>query len=471
MFQRRELSEFEKQYIDESTRLAIRNNTIDPELFERFNVKRGLRNADGTGVLVGLTGIGDVHGYIVDENEKVPVEGRLRYRGYDLGDLIKGFQQENRHGFDEVTYLLLFGQLPAVSQLEHFRGMLDACRDLPDGFTENMILKSPSPDVMNKLARSVLGLYSYDQNPEDISVKNVLRQCIELISRFPTMVAYGYQAKHHYHDNGSLFIHKPLPGLSTAQNLLRMIRADAKYTDLEAEVLDMALVLHAEHGGGNNSAFTLHVVSSADTDTYSAIAAAVGSLKGPKHGGANIKVAKMMEYIQKSVEDWEDEEALKSLLWKIVKKKKFDRKGLIYGMGHAVYTISDPRAVILREKASELAKVKDRVKEYNLYRAVERLGGEVLSEIKGVSRPFAANVDFYSGFVYDMLNIPRELYVPIFAVSRIAGWSAHRIQEIVCGEKIMRPAYKSISYNLSYVPLNARVEEKAFGYDNVRNHG
>jgi citrate synthase len=460
IFQRRELSEFEKQYLDETAQMTIENNTIDPDLYERFNVKRGLRNSDGTGVLVGLTCIGDVHGYIVDENEKVPVEGRLRYRGYEVGDLIAGFQQENRPGFDETTFLLLFGQLPTVSQLEHFKGMLDACRDLPDGFTENMILKSPSPDVMNKLARSVLGLYSYDENPEDISVKNVLRQCIELISRFPTMVAYGYQAKQHYYNNKSLFIHKPLPGLSTAQNLLRMIRANATYTDLEAEVLDMALVLHAEHGGGNNSAFTLHVVSSADTDTYSAIAAAVGSLKGPRHGGANIKVAKMMDYIQKTVENWENDDVLRDLLWKIVKKKVFDRKGLIYGMGHAVYTLSDPRAVILREKAAELAEATGRMNEYNLYRAVERIGGEVLYDIKGASRAFAANVDFYSGFVYDMLNIPRELYVPIFAVSRIAGWSAHRIQEIVAGGKIMRPAYKSISDKLSYIPLTMRAVEK-----------
>jgi citrate synthase len=453
--QRRELSEFEKQYLDEAARLAVEKNTIDPELFTKYNVKRGLRNTDGTGVLVGLTSIGDVHGYIVDDNEKVPVEGRLRYRGIEIEDIVNGFQKDKRHGFNEAIYLLLFGHLPTNGQLEHFKGMLDACRDLPDGFTENMILKSASPDVMNKLARSVLGLYSYDEQAEDISVKNVLRQCIELISRFPTMVAYAYQAKSHYYDNKSLFIHKPLPGLSTAQNLLRMIRADAKYTDLEADVLDLALVLHAEHGGGNNSAFTLHVVTSADTDTYSAIAAAVGALKGPKHGGANIKVASMMEYLQKSIKDWKDEGAIKDLLIRLVKKKVFDRQGLIYGIGHAVYTLSDPRAVILRAKAESLAVAKKRMDEFVFYKLIERLGVEVLSEMKPGAN-FAANVDFYSGFVYDMLNIPRELYVPIFAVSRIAGWSAHRIQGIVSGGKIIRPAYKSISEKKLYTPLLQR---------------
>lgn len=451
----RKISEFEKEYLDEGAKLAITNSTIDPDLYIKFNVKRGLRNVDGTGVLVGLTSVGDVHGYIVDDNEKVPVEGRLRYRGYDVEDIINNCLVDKRFGYNEVTYLLLFGNLPSKEQLEHFKGMLDVCRELPDGFTENMILKSASRDVMNKLARSVLGLYSYDPNPDDISVKNVLRQCITLISRFPTMVAYGYQAKSHYYDNKSLFIHKPQPGLSTAENLLRMMRADGKYSRLEAEVLDLALILHAEHGGGNNSAFALHVVASADTDTYSAIAAAVGSLKGPKHGGANIKVASMMEYIQKKLKNWDDEAEIRNLLINILKKKKFDRKGLIYGIGHAVYTLSDPRAVILRNKAADLAKVKKRMDEYNLYRRIERVSIEILNEFKP-GNSFCANVDFYSGFVYDMMGIPRELYVPIFAVSRIAGWSAHRIQEIVGGGKIIRPAYKSVSERLSYIPLSER---------------
>ncbi|MBN1578793.1 MAG: citrate/2-methylcitrate synthase [Chitinispirillaceae bacterium] len=450
------MSEFEKQYLDDAARLAITSNTIEPELYTRYNVKRGLRNADGTGVLVGLTSIGDVHGYIMVDNEKVPDKGRLRYRGIEIEDIVDGFQKEHRLGFNEVVYLLLFGVLPSAQQLEHFRGMLDACRELPEGFTENMILKAPSSDIMNKLARSVLASYSYDENPDDISVKNVLRQCIELISRFPTMVAYGYQAKNHYYDNKSLYIHKPQSGLSIAQNFLHMIRADSSFTEIEAEMLDLALVLHAEHGGGNNSAFALHVVSSTDTDTYSAIAAAVGSLKGTKHGGANIKVANMMDFIRESLADWKDEDELRHLLQKILNKEAFDQTGLIYGIGHAVYTISDPRTVVLREKAAELASVKNREDEYHLYQTVERLAPLVLAGVRERGKVIATNVDFYSGFVYDMLNIPRELYTPIFAISRIAGWSAHRIQEIVSGGKIIRPAYKSISERQPYIPLAQR---------------
>lgn len=452
----RETSEFERQYLDRAVDLAISSSSINPELFVKYNVKRGLRNADGTGVMVGLTSIGDVHGYIMDENEKVPVEGRLRYRGIEIEDIVNGFQQEKRHGFNEVAYLLLFGDMPDAGELEHFKGMLDACRDLPAGFTENMILKAPSPDIMNKLARAVLASYSYDHNPDEINIKNVLRQCIELIARFPTMVAYGYQAKNHYYDNKSLFIHNPQPGLSTAQNFLHMVRPDSTYTALEAEVLDLALVLHAEHGGGNNSAFALHVVSSSDTDTYSAIAAAVGSLKGPKHGGANIKVATMMDYIQSAVKDWADDDEVCSVLEKIINKEAFDRTGLVYGMGHAVYTISDPRATILKSKACDLATVKNRLDELKLYQSIERLSPKVFAERKKTDKLIAANVDFYSGFVYDMLNIPRELYTPIFAISRIAGWSAHRIQEIVSGGKIFRPAYKSICEKKSYIPLEQR---------------
>ncbi len=454
--QRRELSEFEKQYLDDAARLATTNNSIPPELYPRYNVKRGLRNADGTGVLVGLTSIGDVHGYIMVDNEKVPDKGRLRYRGIEIEEIVNGFQKENRFGFNEVIYLLLFGVLPTGRQLDHFGGMLDACRELPEGFTENMILKAPSPDIMNKLARAVLASYSYDDNPDDISVKNVLRQCIGLISRFPTMVAYGYQAKCHYYDNKSLYIHNPQPGLSTAQNFLHMIRPDSSYSKLEAEMLDLSLVLHAEHGGGNNSAFTLHVVSSTDTDTYSSIAAAVGSLKGGKHGGANIKVAKMMDFIRGSLTDWKDEDEIKHILQKILKKEVLDQTGLIYGIGHAVYTISDPRTIILRGKAAELASVKNREDEYQLYQTVERLAPAVLMGVKESGKTLATNVDFYSGFVYDMLNIPRELYTPIFAISRIAGWSAHRIQEIVSGGKIIRPAYKSISERQAYIPLAER---------------
>lgn len=452
----RRLSDFEIQCLDDATKVAIKNNSINPELYQKYNVKRGLRNSDGTGVLVGLTSIGDVHGYIMDENEKVPVEGRLRYRGIDVEEIVQGFQKEKRFGFTETVYLLLFGHLPNYEELENFKGMRDACIELPDGFFENMILKAPSPDIMNKLARAVLASYSYDPNPDDIGIKNVLRQCIELIARFPIMVAYAYQTKCHYYDGKSLFIHKPQPGLNTAQNLLHLIRPDSSYTDIEAETLDLALVLHAEHGGGNNSAFALHLVTSSDTDTYSAIAAAVGSLKGPKHGGANIKVVNMIDNIKESVKDWKDDDELSAYLARIIKKEVFDQKGLIYGIGHAVYTLSDPRAIILREKAAELAAAKSRADEYQLYRSIERLTPKVFAQTKENTKILAANVDFYSGFVYDMLNIPRELYTPIFAISRIAGWSAHRIEEIISGGRIIRPAYKSVSERHSYIPMEQR---------------
>ncbi|NLW29856.1 MAG: citrate/2-methylcitrate synthase [Fibrobacter sp.] len=453
---RREITEFEKQYLEQSSEIAIMNNCIDAETYSRYNVKRGLRNNDGTGVLVGLTRIGDVHGYIMDENEKVPVEGRLRYRGIDIGDIVEGFQADKRFGFNEVAYLLLFGYLPDKLQLENFKDMLDSCRDLTAGFTENMILKAPSSNIMNKLARAVLASYSYDDNPDDLSIKNVLRQCIELIARFPTMIAYGFQAKSHYYDGKSLFIHNPQSGLSTAQNFLHMIRPDSSFTDLEAETLDLALVLHAEHGGGNNSAFALHVVSSSGTDTYSAIAAAVGALKGPKHGGANIKVASMMEDICNNVKDWSDEDQIAAYLTKILNKEAFDHTGLIYGMGHAVYTLSDPRAIILRNKAEELAKEKSRTDEFELYRRIERIAPQVFNKVKGNKKTVSANVDFYSGFVYDMLNIPRDLYTPIFALSRIAGWSAHRIEELVSGGRIIRPAYKNVSKRKHYISLDQR---------------
>jgi citrate synthase len=452
----RGVSEFERQYLDDLTRKSVTSSTIDPQLYHKYNVKRGLRNADGTGVLVGLTSIGDVHGYIIDEGEKVPVEGRLRYRGIELDEIVRGFQAEKRHGFNETAYLLLFGCLPTRDQLTHFSEMLDTCRDLPDGFTENMILKAPSADIMNKLARAVLASYSYDANPDDIGIRNVLRQCIEMIAMFPTMAAYGYQAKRHYYDNQSLFIHKPKPGLSTAENFLHLVRPDSTYTSLEAEILDLALVLHAEHGGGNNSAFALHVVTSSDTDTYSALAAAVGALKGPKHGGANIRVAEMFDAIKVNVKDWKDDDEISAYLAKILRKETFDRKGLIYGIGHAVYTLSDPRAIILRDKAEELACEKSRVDEYKLYRAVERCAPRAIANHRKQVRPLATNVDFYSGFVYSMLNIPRELYTPIFAIARVAGWSAHRIEEITSGGKIIRPAYKSVVDKVQYMPMEKR---------------
>jgi len=452
----RKETEFERQYLSDLTEIAIKENTIESSLYNKYNVKRGLRNADGTGVLVGLTNLGDVHGYVLDEGEKTPVVGHLRYRGIDVENIVEGFQKDKRFGYNEVAYLLLFGNLPNAEQITHFRGMLDACRELPDGFMDNMILKSPSPDVMNSLARSVLASYSYDSNPDCLDIKNVLRQCIELIARFPTMVAYGYQAKCHFYDKKSLVIHKPQDGMSTAQNFLHMIRPDSAFTDLEAEVLDLALVLHAEHGGGNNSSFTLHTVASSDTDTYSSIAAAVGSLKGPKHGGANIKVSAMIEDIMAGVKNWSDDNEVFDYLAKIIRKEAFDRSGLVYGMGHAVYTLSDPRAVILRQKAEELAKSKSFIDEFNLLCSIERLTPQVFAKVKGVEKAMSANVDLYSGLVYKMLNIPKELYTPIFAISRIAGWSAHRIEEIVSGGRIVRPAYKNVSRQRPYIPLEER---------------
>lgn len=442
--------------LEELTLLVENKNKIDPEYYNKFNVKKGLRNSDGSGVLVGLTEIGEVHGYVIDEGEKKPDWGRLSYRGINVEDIVNGFQTESRFGFEEVCYLLLFGELPSSQKLDEFNDLLGSHRTLPHGFTEDMILKAPSNDIMNKLARSVLASYSYDQNPDDTSAKNLLRQSIELIASFPTMMAYGYQAKSHYHGNNSLFIHMPKKELGTAENILHMIRPDNKYTKTEAELLDLALVLHAEHGGGNNSSFATRVVSSTGTDTYSAIAAAVGSLKGPKHGGANAKVMAMIDDIKENVSNWEDPDEIESYLIKILKKEVGDKSGLIYGMGHAVYTLSDPRAILLKEKALELAKEKNRVSEYNLYTYIESLSPKVFFDVKGSGKDISANVDFYSGFVYSMLNIPPELYTPIFAVSRIVGWCAHRIEELVSIQRIIRPAYKSVLTRKKYLPISER---------------
>lgn len=444
------------EILQELTGHAEARNRIPLELYRKYGVKRGLRNDDGSGVLVGLTEIGDVHGYIYDEGDRVPVEGRLTYRGIDIKDIVRGFEQEKRPGYEEAAYLLLFGDLPDKDQLEQFRALLGSKRELPEGFTENMILKNPSNDIMNKLARSVLVSYSYDDNPDDISVRNVVRQSLELISRFPTLAAYGYQAKRHYYDQKSLFIHRPREQLTTAENLLHMIRPDSSYTPLESATLDLALVLHAEHGGGNNSTFTIHVVSSSGTDTYSAIAAAVGSLKGPLHGGANKQVKAMMADIKANVKDWSDEKEVAAYLGRIVRKEAFDRTGLIYGIGHAVYTLSDPRAILLDEKSGELAGEKSLDEEYHLYKTVARLAPVVLSEHKNTEMFVSPNVDFYSGFVYDMLNIPEELYTPIFCIARMAGWSAHRIEEIVSGGRIIRPAYRNVYKRREYVPLDRR---------------
>ncbi|MBI9097384.1 MAG: citrate/2-methylcitrate synthase [Spirochaetaceae bacterium] len=447
---------FDIKHLNEYTDLINHNSKIPLDLYEKYSVKRGLRNKDGTGVLVGLTEIGDVHGYIMEEGDKIPVQGRLRYRGYNVQDIVKGFQHCRRHGFEETAFLLLLGDIPKTTDLDDFYAELGKRRQLPDSFAEDMILKAPSSNIMNKLARSILALYSFDENPEDNSIPNVLAQSMNLIAQFPTIVAYAFQAKEHYFNGKSLYIHTPIPTLSTAENLLLMVRPDKKFTPLEAEVLDLALVLHAEHGGGNNSAFSTHVVSSSGTDTYSAMAAAVGSLKGPLHGGAAIRVREMMEDLMKEVKDWKDEEEVTAYLTATLKKQKYDKKGLIYGMGHAVYTISDPRAVLLRARAGDLSLEAGRTDEYNLYCLVEKLSQDIFDKIKGNGKRICANVDFYSGFVYSMLNIPSELYTPIFAVSRITGWCAHRIEEIVSGGRIIRPAYKSVSVKKEYISLTDR---------------
>lgn len=450
-------SKITDKMIEKLSSRAVLNDPINPDLYEKYDVKRGLRNANGTGVLVGLTRIGDVVGYEIGASgEKIPVPGRLMYRGYDVVDLVKDAESHDDYCYEQCAYLLLMGELPTKEELQNFRDFLGNVRSLPPNFTEDMIMKAPSQDIMNKLARGVLASYSYDENPEDRSVPNIMRQCIELISRFSTLAAYGYQARRRYYENQSMFIHNPIPALSTAENFLHLIRPDGKYTKLEAQVLDLALIIHAEHGGGNNSSLTVHVVSSADTDTYSAIAAAVGSLKGRRHGGANIRVVEMMDEIKENVKDWSSEKEIRDYLYKIAKKQAFDKTGLIYGMGHAVYTISDPRALLLREKAKQLAEEKGCLEEFNLYRTIEQVAPEILMEVHHSDKRICANVDLYSGFVYSMLNIPRELFTPIFAISRIAGWSAHRIEEIVAGGRIYRPAYKNVCEERKYIPIDDR---------------
>ncbi len=439
-------------------KLAVHNDPINPELYKTYDVKRGLRNANGTGVLVGLTRIGDVVGYEIKDGQKIAIPGRLVYRGYNVEDLIHDAEKNKQFGYEQCAYLLLFGELPTQDKLDTFKQYLGEFRSLPEHFTEDMIMKAPSSDIMNKIARGVLASYSYDEDPENRSVGNVVKQCIQLIARFSTLASYGYQAKRRYYDNKSMFIHNPKPELSTAENFLRLIRSDKTYTRLEAETLDLALILHAEHGGGNNSSLTVHVVSSADTDTYSAMAAAVGSLKGRRHGGANIKVMEMMDDIKSNVKDWTSEKEVGNYLMKIARKEAGDRSGLIYGMGHAIYTISDPREVLLKAKAKKLAKEKGEEfqKELALYELIEKLSPAIIQEVHHSDKSICANVDMYSGLVYSMLNIPRELFTPIFAISRIAGWSAHRIEEIVSGGRIYRPAYKNVSTERPYVPIQER---------------
>ncbi|CZT57995.1 citrate/2-methylcitrate synthase [Solibaculum mannosilyticum] len=442
--------------IRELTQLCLDNSAIDPSLYTKYKVNRGLRDLNGKGVLTGLTEISEIKSSEIVDGETVPCEGKLYYRGIDIEEIVGGFIREKRFGFEEATYLLLFGDLPNKDQLDHFTQILANYRSLPTSFVRDIIMKAPSPDMMNTLARSVLTLYSYDTNANDISIPNVLRQCLQLIALFPLLSVYGYQAYSHYHDGKSLFIHNPLPELSTAENILRILRPDEKYTELEARILDLALVLHAEHGGGNNSTFTTHVVSSSGTDTYSVIAASLGSLKGPKHGGANIKVVQMFEDMKKSLSDWTDEDAVADYLKKLLHKQAFDKAGLIYGMGHAVYSLSDPRANIFKKFVKSLSEEKGLTDEFQLYSTVERLAPQIISEERKIYKGVSANIDFYSGFVYSMLNLPLELYTPIFAISRISGWSAHRIEELINAGKIIRPSYKNVAPRRDYIPIAER---------------
>ena len=430
------------------------NGHIDPELYDRYEVKRGLRYKSGRGVLTGLTEIGEVKSYTIDDGEMIPCEGKLYYHGVDIEQIVEGFTSEGRFGFEEVTYLLIFGEQPTEEQLSEFRKLLAEYRLLPTSFVRDIIMKAPSKDMMNTLARSVLTMYSYDELSDDTSISNVLRQSLQLIAVFPLLSVYGYQAYNHYQKGHSLFIHTPPADLSTAEAILYMLRPDCKYTELEARLLDICLVAQAEHGGGNNSTFTTHVVSSSGTDTYSSVAASLGSLKGPKHGGANKKVVEMFEDIKENVKNYEDEEEVRSYLQKILDKEAFDKSGLIYGIGHAVYSLSDPRTRILKKYVGQLAKEKGTEKELALYEMVERIATELLSKKR--NRPVSANVDFYSGFVYRMLGLPLELYTPIFAIARIAGWSAHRIEELMNSGKIVRPAYKNVAKHTEYVPMSER---------------
>ncbi len=429
---------------------------IDSELFTKYEVKRGLRDLNGKGVLAGLTHISDVRATETINGEQVPAHGKLFYRGYDVKDLVEGFTKEDRFGFEEITYLLLFGSLPQKEELADFEKLLAGYRTLPTSFVRDIIMKAPSRDMMNTLARSVLTLYSYDDRADDTSLPNVLRQSLQLISLFPLLTIYGYQAYSHYHDGNSLFIHQPVPEYSTAENILHILRPNGKFTELEAKILDIALVLHMEHGGGNNSSFTTHVVTSSLTDTYSTIAAAIGSLKGPRHGGANIKVVQMFEDMKEKLSNWEDEAEVTDYLEKLLSKEAFDHAGLIYGVGHAIYSKSDPRAVIFKSFVEKLSVEKGLEKEFALYSLVERLAPEIISGERQMYKGVSINVDFYSGFVYHMLGLPMELYTPIFAIARIAGWSAHRLEELANNGKIIRPAYKPIGENQVYVDMNDR---------------
>lgn len=429
--------------------------TIDKSLYTKYDVKRGLRDSDGRGVLTGLTEISDVSGFRVQGSDRIPIDGELFYQGYDVKELVKGFNG-NKHGFEETIFLLLFGELPTKQQLDEFMELLGILRPLPENFNRDIIMKQPSKNIMNVLQRCVLTLYSYDDNPDDISIEHVLAQSLSLIARFPVIAAYGYQSYRHRFMDSSLIIHRPKPELSTAENILRLLRPDPTFTDLEAQVLDICLVIHAEHGGGNNSSFTTHVITTTGTDTYSAVAGSLGSLKGPRHGGANHKVQQMIADLKTNVEDVEDDSQVREYLTKLLNKQAFDRAGLIYGMGHAIYTLSDPRAQILKEYARRLSEAEGYLKEFELYDRIERIAKEIIPIHRDVQKPVCANVDLYSGFVYSVLKIPVELFTPMFAISRIAGWSAHRIEELVNNGKIIRPAYKYVGNHREYKTIEER---------------
>ncbi len=452
------------QDIIELADLCREKSKIDPEFYGKFDVKRGLRDVNGKGVLTGLTEISEIQAFEKEGDQMVPAEGKLFYRGIDVEKIITGIMQEKRFGFEEVSYLLLYGELPSKDQLKKFTEILAGYRTLPTNFVRDVIMKAPTKDMMNTLSRSVLTLFAYDNNANDISLPNVMRQCLQLIANFPVLSVYGYQAYSHYIQGNSLVIHTPKPELSTAENILHMLRPDSKYSEIEAHILDVALILHAEHGGGNNSTFTTHVVTSSGADTYSTIAAALSSLKGPKHGGANIKVIQMFEQMKKEISDWKDEKEVRDYLHALLQKKAFDKAGLIYGMGHAVYSLSDPRANILRAFVKKLSEEKGMEEEFRLYSLVEKLAPEVIAEERKIYKGVSANVDFYSGLVYHMLGLPLELFTPIFAIARITGWSAHRAEELVNGGKIIRPAYMSVAKHQDYVPL----AERTSGVQNPR---
>lgn len=442
--------------INRLAELCEGNSRIDPDLYSKYEVKRGLRDLDGKGVLTGLTEISTINSSRIINGVSTPIDGELFYRGINIFDLVNGFTSENRFGYEETVYLLLFGELPDKKALKDFQELLGSYRRLPHNFVRDVILKTPNKDIMNALAKSILTLSSYDTNTSDISIPNVLRQCIELIANFPALAVYSYLAYRHYDLGHGLYIHQPKPELSTAENLLRLLRQDKCYTDTEAKVLDLSLVLHAEHGGGNNSTFTTHVVTSSGTDTYSSVAASLCSLKGPKHGGANVKVKLMFDDLKQHVTDWEDLDAIRAYLCDLLDKKVFDHAGLIYGMGHAVYSISDPRAVLFERFVGKLSEEKGMQDEYNLYVNVARLAKEVIAEKRKIYKGVSPNIDFFSGFVYTMLGLPNELFTPLFAVARIAGWSAHRIEELTNANKIIRPAYMSVAEPRTYVPLADR---------------